>query len=269
MSALLSGVRLFRWFDSATLDKTVLNSSGGIVKTYRYDAYGKILQETGPAIPGGFTYTGREFHSRSGLYYYRARFYDPSIGRFISQDPAGVAAGPNQYAYVSNTPVMAIDPLGLIELILVGGTLDEKESIAYRTNVAFAWADGKYPEEVKIIQARDWQDFQDALTNNENITKFTYDGHAWLGMLYPSIGGQFDVHSVKKLNTSNLSPDAQIFLNGCNTAGKQPNGGPSMAEVFSAWFQRDVMGWEGEMTNTPSGPQAYSPGAHAVWFRQP
>ncbi|MBI5117157.1 RHS repeat-associated core domain-containing protein [Candidatus Poribacteria bacterium] len=91
----------------------ILNSSGGIVKTYRYDAFGKILSETGPAIPGGFTYTGREFHTRSGLYYYRFRFYDPSIGRFISEDPIGPINGTNLYAYTANSPVLHIDPLGL------------------------------------------------------------------------------------------------------------------------------------------------------------
>jgi hypothetical protein len=56
-----------------------MNSSGSIVKSYKYHAFGNILQETGPTIPGGFTYTGRELHARSGLYYYRARWNDPKI----------------------------------------------------------------------------------------------------------------------------------------------------------------------------------------------
>jgi RHS repeat-associated protein len=244
----------------------LLGQSGGIVKTYRYDAFGNILQETGPTWNRGFTYTGRERHYRSGLYYYRFRFYDPQTGRFITQDPAGVAGGPNLYAYVSNNPIMGIDPLGLIELILVGGDIDHP---AHNTNVAFQWAGDRYPNEVKIIQVRDWQDFQDALTNNKDITKLTYIGHAWLGMLYPSYTGYFGANSVKKLNTANLSPDAQIFLNGCNTAEPTERRLPAIAEVFRAQFQRDVMGWTGLMTNTFSGPQAYSPGAHSVWFDVP
>jgi RHS repeat-associated protein len=87
--------------------------NGSVVKTYKYDAFGNIVLETGPAIPGGFTYTGRELHSRSGLYYYRARFYDPRIGRFITQDPIGHLGGVNLYAYVRNEPVRFRDPLGL------------------------------------------------------------------------------------------------------------------------------------------------------------
>ena len=49
-----------------------------------------------------------------GLYYMRARYYDPSVGRFISEDPIGFAGGDvNFYAYVSNDPVNKVDPLGL------------------------------------------------------------------------------------------------------------------------------------------------------------
>jgi RHS repeat-associated protein len=91
----------------------LLNQTGGIVKTYRYDAFGNILQETGPAWNRGFTYTGRERHYRSGLYYYRARWYDSQTGRFTTQDPIYWSNGTNLYAYVWNDPVNCIDPLGL------------------------------------------------------------------------------------------------------------------------------------------------------------
>ena len=62
--------------------------------------------------PYGFT--GREYDSETGLYYYRARYYDPTAGRFISEDPIGFAGGDvNLYRYVQNNPVMFIDPYGL------------------------------------------------------------------------------------------------------------------------------------------------------------
>jgi len=89
------------------------NSNGGAVKSYWYDAYGNVLLETGSTLTRGFTYTGRERHARSGLYYYRARFYDPILGRFLSEDPIGLLGGVNLYAYVGNDPVNWIDPLGL------------------------------------------------------------------------------------------------------------------------------------------------------------
>ncbi|MCL4471289.1 MAG: RHS repeat-associated core domain-containing protein [Gammaproteobacteria bacterium] len=59
-----------------------------------------------------YGYTGRE-PDVTGLIYYRARYYDPTIGRFISRDPAGMPDGINQYAYVRNNPVNFTDPLGL------------------------------------------------------------------------------------------------------------------------------------------------------------
>ena len=60
-------------------------------------------------------FTGREYDSETGLYFYRARYYDPAIGRFISEDPIGFSGGDlNLYAYVRNNPVKYKDPLGLI-----------------------------------------------------------------------------------------------------------------------------------------------------------
>jgi RHS repeat-associated protein len=49
----------------------------------------------------------------AGLYYYRARYYDPTAGRFLSEDPGGFSAGVNFYPYTDNSPTNAIDPSGL------------------------------------------------------------------------------------------------------------------------------------------------------------
>ncbi len=59
------------------------------------------------------TTTGREWDPETGLYYYRARYYDPRLGRFISEDPIRFAGGNNFYAYVYGDPVNLVDPLGL------------------------------------------------------------------------------------------------------------------------------------------------------------
>lgn len=56
-------------------------------------------------------YTGRE-QDLTDLYYYRNRYYKPSIGRFISEDPIGLGGGANLYAYVRGNPLSFIDPLG-------------------------------------------------------------------------------------------------------------------------------------------------------------
>ena len=88
------------------------DSKGNLVSTYEYDSFGNPLASTG-SISNPFRYTGREFDAETGLYFYRARYYDPSIGRFISEDPIRFDAGTNFYTYVLNNPVMFIDPLGL------------------------------------------------------------------------------------------------------------------------------------------------------------
>jgi RHS repeat-associated protein len=83
--------------------------SGAVVHEYRYDAWGNI--ESGEAEPG-FAFTGREWEPETGLYYYRARYYDPAAGRFISEDPLGLSAGINTYTYTANNPARWIDPQG-------------------------------------------------------------------------------------------------------------------------------------------------------------
>ncbi|MGH7372517.1 MAG: RHS repeat-associated core domain-containing protein, partial [Candidatus Methylomirabilales bacterium] len=67
-----------------------------------------------PSFVQPFAFTGREWDRETGLHYYRARYYDPKIGRFVSDDPIGFAGGDaNLYAYVWNAPMLFLDPLGL------------------------------------------------------------------------------------------------------------------------------------------------------------
>ncbi|MDD5035618.1 MAG: hypothetical protein PHE55_12760, partial [Methylococcaceae bacterium] len=86
------------------------NAAGTVTASQRFGAFGNPVAQSG-AIPQ-FGYTGRE-PDASGLMYYRARYYDPGIGRFISRDPIGLAGGINRYTYVGNTPINKVDPLGL------------------------------------------------------------------------------------------------------------------------------------------------------------
>ncbi|HID22390.1 MAG TPA: hypothetical protein EYP14_08305, partial [Planctomycetaceae bacterium] len=61
-----------------------------------------------------FKFTGREYDAETALYYYRARYYDAAIVRFLSEDPIGLQAGDaNLYRYVGNTPTSSTDPHGL------------------------------------------------------------------------------------------------------------------------------------------------------------
>jgi RHS repeat-associated protein len=91
-------------------------TAGALAKHINFDSFGRILP--GGSNPGGVDelhgFTGRQFDPETGLQYNRARYYSPDLGRFISQDPAGFAAGDaNLYRYVGNSPLMLIDPSGL------------------------------------------------------------------------------------------------------------------------------------------------------------
>jgi RHS repeat-associated protein len=90
------------------------DAAGATAKSYAYDAYGNILESPG-TLEQPYTYTGREFDNESGLYYYRARYYDPATGRFLQKDPIGVLNNINLYPYTRNNSTNLVDPLGLIE----------------------------------------------------------------------------------------------------------------------------------------------------------
>jgi RHS repeat-associated protein len=85
------------------------NASGAVTLLRDYDPYGNPL--AGAAQPG-YAFTGREWDPEAALYYHRARYYDPMVGRFLSQDPIGLAGGINLHTYVSNNPVNNVDPTG-------------------------------------------------------------------------------------------------------------------------------------------------------------
>lgn len=94
------------------------NSAGAVTLSREYDPYGKLLAGSSTT---GFAFTGREWDPESGIYYYRARYYDPKIGRFISEDPIGLRGGNNFYSYVHNDPTRFRDPSGLFAAGFGGG----------------------------------------------------------------------------------------------------------------------------------------------------
>jgi RHS repeat-associated protein len=97
--------------DQVTSTSAVTGHNGGTTQSIKYAAFGTVQSSTG-ASPNRNKYTGRE-DDGTGLMYYRARYYDASLGRFISEDPLGYAAGDvNFYQYTSNNPINANDPSG-------------------------------------------------------------------------------------------------------------------------------------------------------------
>ena len=90
---------------------TLADDAGAVRTQYRYDPYGATVA-SGDASSNPFQYTGRE-NDGSGLYYYRARYYNPVFGRFIREDPIGFKGGINKYLYAEANPISYADPLGL------------------------------------------------------------------------------------------------------------------------------------------------------------
>ena len=84
------------------------SSTGTSISSTTYNPWGDV--SSGP--PAGFAFTGREGDAETGLYYYRARYYDPRLGQFISEDELGRDTGTNLYAYVSGRVTLATDPSG-------------------------------------------------------------------------------------------------------------------------------------------------------------
>lgn len=91
----------------------VTDQNGTAVAEYSYDSFGTPTKTRLGSQPQPFSYTGREYDTDAALYYYRARYYDPTVGRFIQKDPIGLAGGINLYPYVQNNPINFIDPTGL------------------------------------------------------------------------------------------------------------------------------------------------------------
>ena len=104
----------------------VTDETGEIVESYLYDPYGKVtifdangdivadnaFGTANSLIDNPYLFTGRRFDEETGLYYFRARYFDADQGRFISRDPLGYVDGMNLYQYVISNPVMYTDPSG-------------------------------------------------------------------------------------------------------------------------------------------------------------
>ena len=97
--------------------RVLVDGDGAITDTYTYTAFGEMYAQTG-ATENSYLYTGQQFDDLTGLYSLRARYYDPGLGRFLSQDTAGVLYGNpvelNRYVYTANDPVNHLDPSGLL-----------------------------------------------------------------------------------------------------------------------------------------------------------
>jgi len=128
------------------------DATGAIVTNYTYEPYGATTQ-TGTVSANPHQYTGRE-NDGTGLYFYRARYYDPQLMRFISEDPIGLAGGLNSYAYVDGDPISLKDPKGLLFMTTINGagrmTLNEAVHSGAPGTLAAQLAGGLTPPAVLV-----------------------------------------------------------------------------------------------------------------------
>jgi RHS repeat-associated protein len=117
----------------------VTDSSANLLAINRYDEYGKT-QTSNATYLGRFLYTGQRYFAASGLYYYKARFYHPAVGRFMQTDRTEYDDGMNVYAYVGGDPINATDPSGTCDEIVLAHGGDCGESTAE------GWVDKKVSE---------------------------------------------------------------------------------------------------------------------------
>ncbi|MGI8820903.1 MAG: RHS repeat-associated core domain-containing protein [Chthoniobacterales bacterium] len=164
-----NGLQQFLQQDRLGNTSAITDELGVVTESYRYDAFGQpsffsaptAQNRLGTQIPGTlvnnrFLFTGREWVARYGFYEYRNRAYNPTLGRFMSEDPKSFAAGDrNLFRYCNGDPVNRVDPMGLTDTALTitggGDWIASADGITYRE--AELISNSKIQEEINMRSA--------------------------------------------------------------------------------------------------------------------
>jgi len=199
------------------------DESGEIVESYRYDAWGRVLGVydgsgtplSESAVGNHYLWQGRWYSWNTGLYYFRARWYDPITGRWLSKDPIGISGGLNQYVAFNNNPVNERDPFGLATVYINGQATAVYTTEAFFSELSAAAAGGP-------------------------INSFRYRGHGdaegWLNLTHGKKGQLVTPHNMAKWlegNPNAFSSTAEVYLEACGSLNPKFEG-DRVADAFRA-----------------------------------
>jgi RHS repeat-associated protein len=190
-----------------------------VVESYRFDPWGRVLgaydgagelltSDLGSltsAVGNRYLFQGREHSWATGLYYFRARWYDPVTGRWLSHDPIGVSGGLNQCSFCSAQPVSLLDPYGCRARVLLDGKTRNVDT--FRDLKFAVWLASEYG--TKPIQSFEYRDHGEPergdLFFGGDTAEALVSGTEVAGWLRGEGCGQ-------------ISPTARILLKSCGSA---------------------------------------------------
>jgi RHS repeat-associated protein len=101
------------------ISSLVRASDNSVQARYDYTPFGTLRSGSFDNVGNSLQFAARQYDSETGMSYFRARYYDPQMGRFLSEDPIGLAGGINPYSYAANDPINGSDPSGLTECVTI------------------------------------------------------------------------------------------------------------------------------------------------------
>ncbi|MCF1545989.1 RHS repeat domain-containing protein, partial [Escherichia coli] len=207
--------------DHRGLPLALISTEGATAWCAEYDEWGNLLNEENPhQLQQLIRLPGQQYDEESGLYYNRHRYYDPLLGRYITQDPIGLKGGWNFYQYPLN-PVINVDPQGLVDINLYPES-DLIHSVADEINIPGVFTIGGHGTPTSIESAT-----RSIMTAKDLAYLIKFDGNykdgmtVWLFSCNTGKGqNSFASQLAKELHTNVIGPDTLWTWWGRGTNGK-------------------------------------------------
>jgi RHS repeat-associated protein len=183
-----------RAYDALGLVRMVTDANGDVVAQLEYGAWGELLDGSFDSVPGGMPFgfvgaLGVRNDALTGLVYMRNRHYDPSLGRFLNQDPIGFAGGLNLFTYVDNNPTTMVDPHGLEP------STGLTRALGYRAEIINAAQKYRVPREViaaALAHEMEWGGIQAPKRAVAGWVKNPWDVSTGIAQIKPSTAKYID-----------------------------------------------------------------------------